>query len=406
MKQSTLENADPHIDIGRISWSTHSTFPEEKSFVQQWNHLAETQVIPGIFVTYDWIKTWWNHFGADKRLVLLSGTYEKRLVALAPMMITKKGPFSLQGPRIMEFIGTGSVPTRGMGLSDRVDFLYAGNCHAILDEMLDRLYSLNPHFDLLLIRALSSASPTFEQLKRNSEHYELSFGSVFRSFSPYTEIKGSWESFLSTKSGKTRRQWRNSRRRLKRTGKYELSRYPDNGWSFKSTMKAILTISRHSYKWEEQNALLQSSALLNFYTEFYRRISRKGFFKVHFILMGGEPVAYQAGFQYANRLFAYDTAYDKSHKDVHPGIHLVTQGIRTACGKNLVEYDMMRGDEPYKNRWCSDRREEIHFVAYHRSLKGKITLLLFVRLRELMKKSRRIRSFYEKIAHFYRGLHF
>jgi CelD/BcsL family acetyltransferase involved in cellulose biosynthesis len=402
MKQGTLENSDPQVDIDRISWSIHSTFPEEKCFIQQWNHLAETQVLPSMFITYEWIETWWNHFGADKQLVLLSGTYEKRLVALAPMMITRKGSSTPGAPRVMEFIGTGSVKTRGMGLSDRVDFLYAGGRKAILAEMLDRLFSLNPCFDLLLIRALSNSSPSFEELKRTSGHYALSFWSVFRSFSPYTEIKGSWEIFLSTKSGKTRRQWRNSCRRLDKAGKYELSRYPDNGWSFEMAMRAILTVSRHSYKWEAQNALLQSSALLNFYTEFYRRISHKGFFRAHFILMGGEPVAFQAGFQYANRLFAYDTAYNKSHRGVHPGIHLVTQGIRMACGKNLTEYDMMRGDEPYKNRWCSDRREEVHFVAYHRSLKGITTFLVFVRLRELMRRNRRIRSVYEKISRFRR----
>ena len=397
-KQITLENRDRHIDTSKISWSTHSTFPEEKGFMRQWNHLAEAQVLPSIFVSYEWIRTWWHHFGANKELVLLCGTYEKRLIALAPMMITRKGPPTSQAPRVMEFIGTGSVPTRGMGLSDRVDFLYTGNRQAILAEMLDRLFSLNPPFDLLLIRALSSASPTFEQLKRTSALYALSCWSVFRSFSPYTAITGSWESLLATRSGKTRRQWRNSCRRLKTAGKYEISCYPDNGWSFHMTMRAILAISRQSYKWEEKNALLQSSALLEFYTEFYRRINLKGYFKVNFILMEGEPVAYQAGFQYANRLFAYDTAYNKNHKEVHPGIHLVTEGIRTACGKKLVEYDMMRGHEPYKNRWCSDRREEIHFAGYHRSLKGKITFQLLVRLREVMRSNRRIRSVYEKIS--------
>jgi len=236
-----------------------------------------------------------------------------------------------------------------------------------------------------LIRALPISSPALEVLKEIGTNLGLRFYQSFRSQSPYTKTEGTWEDFLATRKSKVKRQWRNSCRRLERFGHYEFSCFPDNEWSFEKTMETILSINRESYKWQQGSSLFQTPDLLKFYYDLFRRISSKWLI-VHFILIKGEPVAYQAGFRYAHRLFGYNTAYKKSYAQVHPGIHLVVHMIRKAFRASWIEYDMMRGGELYKSHWKSDQREEIHFVAYHHRFSSRISFRVYIRGKEFLKK--------------------
>ncbi len=147
-----------------ILWELHSRFPDDRSFIQQWDELAEGQDVPSIFLGYEWITTWWRHFGTNRQLFLISGTRRSRLIALAPMMVSTRPLFPLRPSRMMEFIGTAGVPSRGMGLADRVDFLYPPGHQEILSELLAKLLDYSHHFDLLLIRALPVSSPCVRRM--------------------------------------------------------------------------------------------------------------------------------------------------------------------------------------------------------------------------------------------------
>lgn len=372
-------------DKDEILWELHSRLPDDRSFIQQWDELAENQDVPSIFLGYEWITTWWQHFGTNKQLFLITGTCKNRLIALAPMMVSMKPLLPLRPSRIMEFIGTSGVPSRGMGLADRVDFLYPPGHQEILSELLTKLLDYSHYFDLLLIRALPASSPALVVLKKIGAKLGLRFYQSFRSQSPYTRTEGTWEDFLATRKSKIKRQWRNSCRRLERFGHYEISCFPDNGWSFEKTMETLLSINRESYKWQKGSSLFQTPDLLKFYNDLFRRISSKWLI-VHFILIEGKAVAYQAGFRYARRFFGYNTAYRKSYAQVHPGIHLIIHMIRIAFGESCIEYDMMRGEEPYKSHWKSGQREEIHFVAYHHRLFSKIAFWVYITGKDFLKK--------------------
>lgn len=58
-----------------------------------------------IFSTWEWLSTWWKHFGEDKRLLLLLAKNEDRIIGIAPLMYTVSTMFGLRRGKIA-FIGT------------------------------------------------------------------------------------------------------------------------------------------------------------------------------------------------------------------------------------------------------------------------------------------------------------
>ncbi len=61
----------------------------------------------------------------------------------------------------------------------------------------------------------------------------------------------------------------------------------------------------------------------------------------------------------ARSLCTWNTGYLPDYAEVSPGNLLMAHEIRTACAEGLPEFDLGRGDEPYKLRWASERRRLI-----------------------------------------------
>jgi CelD/BcsL family acetyltransferase involved in cellulose biosynthesis len=64
---------------------------------EEWDGLVQ-DIGGDIYVTYDWLRIWWRHYGENRRLRLFVFRKERRLVGLAPMFIERIafGPVSLK----------------------------------------------------------------------------------------------------------------------------------------------------------------------------------------------------------------------------------------------------------------------------------------------------------------------
>jgi len=76
-----------------------------------WNQLVAESSINRCHSTFEWLFTWWRHFGADRRLLLLVAYEHGVPVGLAPL-----------------YIGNGTTESNnlhflGQGLSDYADFI-------------------------------------------------------------------------------------------------------------------------------------------------------------------------------------------------------------------------------------------------------------------------------------------
>ena len=60
---------------------------------QEWTRLLDSRRSSCLFLTWEWLHTWWRHLGADRRLHLLLVRSEDKLVALAPFALSPRFRF-------------------------------------------------------------------------------------------------------------------------------------------------------------------------------------------------------------------------------------------------------------------------------------------------------------------------
>ena len=69
------------------------------------------------------------------------------------------------------------------------------------------------------------------------------------------------------------------------------------------------------------------------------------------------PIASSLSLFNNDKWMLYQTGFDVRFQKESPGYQIVLQAVRTAIKRNFSEFDLLRGDEPYKARWNTDRIE-------------------------------------------------
>ena len=71
----------------------------------EWNRLLSESEIDNIFLTYEWLHTWWQIFGSDHQLYILIIRQSDAIIGIAPLMLTVTAHLEIKN-RIIRFIGT------------------------------------------------------------------------------------------------------------------------------------------------------------------------------------------------------------------------------------------------------------------------------------------------------------
>src|SRR3990167_2779584 len=67
---------------------------------EPWGELEAVAGNTNVFLRFDWLATWWKHFGRGQRLMVVTAEEGNRLIAVAPLMLGMAG-----GVRTVGFLG-------------------------------------------------------------------------------------------------------------------------------------------------------------------------------------------------------------------------------------------------------------------------------------------------------------
>jgi len=318
----------------------------------EWDRLVEMSDVASPFLTSGWQLAWLESYGSAHRPFVLAARLDGKLVGLWPLALRRRGLF-----RVLEPIGAGR--------SDWLDIPTIVDLREdVLAAFVDYLMQHRGAWDVIELRDILTDSPSIAALTALSTDGSLRLRQQPRTIAPYLSLDGTWEQFLAGKRPKFRSNLKYYRRLPERDGhKLEVRRVP---WEDSADAVDVLAkIELGSWKAQDGNLKVSTPHGREFYRRFCRYFAERGALELWRADIDGVPVAFVLNIVYGGKVYHYNTCYEEKWAAISPGLLLHSQAIADAFERGLEEYDFLSGDEPYKERWCSNRREIEHVALFH-----------------------------------------
>ncbi len=190
-------------------------------------------------------------------------------------------------------------------------------------------------------------------------------------FAPVIDLarEGDWDSYLRARSSNFRQQVRRRARKLQRGPRIHF-RLADNPKRLRADFDAFLAL--HRARWGTDSAF-ERSGRQAFHREFAAEALERGWLRLWFAEADGVPVAAWYGFRFAGVESYYQSGRDPRWDRAGVGAAVLEHSIREAFVDGMLEYRLLRGDEPYKHRYLS-RAESICTIAAASSPLGRTSV--------------------------------
>ncbi len=343
---------------------------------EEWNELLEASASNCLFLTWEWLHTWWTRLAEGRRLCILAVRCGQELSAIAPLARRTPAPARLLPFPALQFLGTGTVG------SDYLDVIARRGRE---EEAVSALAAYLAREGLTLeLGQLKRGSCAAALAARLGQHGWLASDAT-TNVCPFITLAGhSWPSYLASLGPAHRYNFQRRLRNLQR--QYDVRFEAARSEEERRAALALL-VRLHNMRWQERGGseAFQSPALLSFYDEVSRLALTRGWLRLFLLRLDGTSVAALHGYRYHRTFYFYQSGFDPRHAKQSVGLVTMGLAIQHAIEEGAEEYDFLHGDEAYKAHWAREARELGRLEVYPPGRRG----LLYRRVTGLSRTSRK-----------------
>ena len=335
-----------------------------RSLRSEWNELLSSSPSDSLFLTWEWMFTWWKHLGGRRRLSILAVRSAGELIAIAPLALRPPEYGRLSPFRSLEFLGTGSAG------SDYLDLIVgAGREHLALPALADHLARGKVMLEMAQIRTGSSLALDFaERIEARGWGLAASKTSVC----PYIDLSGqSWESYLAGLGPAHRANLLRRLRNLERSSEVDF-REAESEAERREFLGHLIDLHNLRRRDLGGSEAFHTPDLVAFHEEFSALARQRGWLRLYLLRLDRKPAAALYGFRYRRTFYFYQSGFDPAYRKQSVGLVAMGLTIRKALLEGAVEFDLLHGDEGYKSLWAKHRREIGRLEAYPPRVHGAL----------------------------------
>jgi CelD/BcsL family acetyltransferase involved in cellulose biosynthesis len=320
----------------------------------EWNELLKSAGSNTVFLTWEWIATWWRVYGKSASLNVLVVRDHGTLVGIAPL---KRVTVRLLGQEFdrIEFIGSGSDVT-----PEYLDVIVRrGYEPAVATAFAETLAAESrPH--VLDLRPLSPDSVAVTHLERR-----LATGATSRrvldAVCPVLDLPESREAFLKGRSRNYRKKIGEYQRRCRR----ELAatiRVSASHQDVRRDMEMLAAL--HRKRWGTQTRSFVSNEYIQFHQDLAKQALDRGWIRLFSLESRSRTVAMLYCFAYDGHYYYYQGGWDPDFVRNRVGLVLMHEVIQQAIVDGARVFDFLRGEEAYKGRWANRRMSNFRYTRW------------------------------------------
>jgi CelD/BcsL family acetyltransferase involved in cellulose biosynthesis len=322
---------------------------------EEWDELLASSRADCLFLTWEWLYTWWIHLGQRRRLFVVTVRSGSKLLAIAPLTMRRAwaGPFAIP---ILEFAGAGTVG------SDYLDFI-AHSAHetTAVNALVTFLAEAGISLRLPSVKEDSIvASLTTPMLVEQGWHLRR----VAMQVCPFIDLSSSsWDSYLGTLGSSHRYNFRRRLRNLEKSHAVHLE-HIDSEDSRQRALGHVVDLHLRRWNGRGGSDAFQNDRLRAFHDEFSALAREQGWLRMLILTVDEEPAAAFYGFRYRDRFLFYQSGFNEAFLRQSIGLVMMGLTIKGAIEEGAAEYDLLHGDESYKFLWASQVRPLFRIELY------------------------------------------
>ncbi len=328
---------------------------------REWEALLGESDSDTLFLTWEWLRTWWRHLGEGRRLHVWAFRRGGELLALAPLAAS--GGLSGRLLPRLGFLGTGTVGSDYLdvivrrGAEPLVADALAGELERRSTSLQLRQLAETPRLGLLLGR-LAVRGWRIERRRTD--------------VCPFIRLEGhSWDSYLSGLGPEHRYNLKRRLRQLEREGEVRFERVTSD--ERRGAVLAAL-VSLHHERWRARGGsqAFGDPAVLAFHDEISRLALDRGWLRLFALHIAGRLAAALYAFRYRRIFYYYQLGWDPRLGARSIGLVTLGLAIRSAIEEGAAEFDLLHGSEAYKFQWATETRDLLGADAYPPTVVGRL----------------------------------
>jgi CelD/BcsL family acetyltransferase involved in cellulose biosynthesis len=290
-----------------------------------WKELVADSANATPFQTYEWISTWWKHFGALRQPHVLSFHEGEDLVGLFPLA-RSPGAWSTLRP-----MGMGASdylhPLARTGYEDRVNRASAEYLREAKVDLID-----------------------LHQVREDHASFGDALGGIHvdQATCLVLDLPSSYDDYLATIGKSLRYDVKKLDKALFKEGRARIDAVPPS-----DTQKGFdYLFELHKARWRKRHlpgAFLAGS--MRFHREWAELAQAEGWLWLSILQLDNRPIGAIYGMNLGSTTYYYQAGFDPDQSSVSPGTLLVASTIRRSIEEGTKRFDFLRGDEGYKRRW-------------------------------------------------------
>lgn len=351
---STTSVSTPSADT---TWSVETIHDVESfaALAPQWEALLGESEADGLFLTWEWLFTWWKHLSAGYQLSIVVLRSGGELIALAPLALRHGSLRHLPPVPALEFLGS------GVAGSDYLDLIVrrgheAEAVRVLSEHLIDAQHALS----FMRMRPLGPTAALLERMGQRGWKTWQGQSEIC----PFVSLRGqTFESYLASLGSEHRYAFRRKLGRIEKrfTASFDLASTESER---QESLAALFAL--HAERWSTRGDVgaFSTQVLRDFHDEITRVALAAGWLRLWVLRLDGKPVAALYGFLRRRTFYFYQSGFDPAFAGESVGLVLLGVAVRAAIEEGADELDMLHGVERYKTHWANATRELLRFELY------------------------------------------
>ena len=327
--------------------------PENDDLRRQWNDLVLRMESPEVFFTYEWALAVSNGYKGSMEPLLVLGYEQDTLVGVAAFAIDEEqqGASFLAG-NTADYCDFVSDP------SQRQEFF-----NLVLRE-------LQPFTRHLELANLLASSATASALRDSSSQQRWGYFSRPAFQCAQVNLPNFSQRESVKRAIRKKKDVRDQVRAMVKIGPVEVQHLT----AWREICEALPAYREaHLQRFSSLGRIsnLADPQRWDFLVKAARLLADRGWMALWRLSVGGQPIAWQYGFNFGGSWFCYQFTFDIRFRSYSPGTCLLARIVVDACDTaGIGRVDLGLGDEGYKSRFATSYRETVYVtvtssVAHH-----------------------------------------